>query len=203
LLSGRQGRLLNEENRQELNLRRANINTDSNISPDWIGSTRNDRKIAKRLLALEGKPRAIKYFARNCDNLSNYWYWFLLGTLWISYTGHSDLRLWKRLLQSPRPNRDTSLMKPDEIGYLVNSPSNFVVFRAHRTKESDWISYTRDEKVSARFAQERNVDCIRSYHVKKEDVLAYFSRRGEREIVVLDKSKTNFIKNISLKQIIA
>lgn len=35
-----------------------------------------DQKIAKGLIQREQTPEAIKYFAENCDGLTDYAYWF-------------------------------------------------------------------------------------------------------------------------------
>ena len=64
-----------------------------------------DAIIGRKLIELEETPEAIKYFAQRCNELTDYAYWFFLSTLWVSYSGHSDLELWKRLFSSDRSKR--------------------------------------------------------------------------------------------------
>ena len=171
----------------------------ANISPDWQGSTRRERRIINRLLKFEETPKAIQYFAKHCDHLSDYWYWFVLGTLWVSYTGHSDLNLWRKLFNSKISNCSSSLMKPDELAIFKRFPAVFVVYRAHRKDEKDWISYTLSPKRAALFAVRRNME-IAAYEVKKLDILSYFARRGEDEILILDKTRAKFIQSIAVEE---
>jgi hypothetical protein len=169
-----------------------------NISPDFKGSTRQDREIGKRLIELEETPKAIRYFAKHHSRLSNYAYWFYLSTLWVSYTGFSDLNLWRKLFSSHRPNRQTSIMKPLEFEIFQDLPDWLTGYRAHRPEETDWISYTLRPDIAARFARERQVSSIAVYQIPKEAVLAFFSRRGEWEILVLDKTQAIKEKEIKI-----
>lgn len=160
------------------------VNVD--ISPDWKGSTRQERRILKRVVGVEQTPKAIQIFARDCEKLGDYWYWFTLSTLWVSYSGHSDLNLWRQLFRSTRPNKRTSLMKPSECEVYLQLPEWVRVYRAHRVGEKDWISYTIDPQIAARFARERGVDEVVEYLVERAAILAVFTRRGEYEVMVLE-----------------
>ncbi|MCL6441858.1 MAG: hypothetical protein K6T83_00085 [Alicyclobacillus sp.] len=148
-----------------------------------------DAYVARELLKREATPDAIKYFASVCNKLSDYAYWFFLGTLWVSYTGYSDLNLWKRLFSARRPRRKTSLMKPSELRVYEQLPNTLTVYRAHRTGEKDWISYTLDREIAARFAHERGVSEIVQYRFEKRHAIALFLRRDEEEVLMLDKRK--------------
>lgn len=86
----------------------------SDITPDFRWD-RGDAKVAEKLLKHEATPEAIRIFSREAYKLTNSGYWFLLSTLWVSYTGWSDLYLWKKLFSSSRPLRETSIMKPSEL----------------------------------------------------------------------------------------
>lgn len=157
-----------------------------------------DEKVSKGIIEREGTPDAIKYFAEECEGLSDYGYWFFLSTLWVSYTGHSDLNVWKRLFSSERPNRKKCIMKPSELKVFEQLPYFITVYRAHRHNEEDWIAYTLDPLIAARFARERSVNRISEYKVKKKDVVALFLRRGEKEIIILDKTKVQFVSEIDV-----
>lgn len=163
-------------------------NKTENVSTAFVPN-QTDNFIIRNLLPYEGTPMAITKFKECCNELSDYAYWFMLSTLWVSYSGFSDLELWKELFSSNRPNKSISLMKPDELSALKKLPNKITVYRAHRQKETDWIAYTLDKNIADRFARERGTSEITAYKVKKIDILAYFTRRGEQEIIVINKSK--------------
>ncbi len=167
------------------------------ISPSFTFNEQ-DAALVRRILRHEATPRAIQEFAKKCRRMTDYCYWFTLGTLWVSYTGFSDINLWRKLLGSSRPLRDESLMKPTEHALLYNLPDPLRVYRAKRENEKDWIAYTLSVDVVVRFAVERKVKLITAYDVPKKDVLALFARRGEAEIIVLDKTKAVFVRTVQL-----
>lgn len=168
-------------------------NKTENVSTAFVPN-QMDNFIIRNLLPYEGTPIAITKFKECCNELSDYAYWFMLSTLWVSYSGFSDLELWKELFSSNRPNKSISLMKPDELSALKKLPNKITVYRAHRQKETDWIAYTLDKNIADRFARERGTSEITAYKVKKIDILAYFTRRGEQEIIVINKSKVKKIE---------
>lgn len=166
------------------------------ISQDWKGSTRQERRIIQKILKHEGTGKAIKVFAKECQRLDNYWYWFVLSTLWVNYSEWSDLSLWKRLFRSDRPNRETSIMKPSELEAFYRLPDEIYAYRAHRPNEQDWIAYTLHPQKAGMFAAQRGVSEVSEYIIQKRDVLALFLRRGEYEVIVLDRKKPQFQANI-------
>ena len=159
-----------------------------------------DSRIAMELLAMEGTPQAIQHFAAHCNELSAYGYWYFLSTLWVSYSGHSDLALWRRLFSARRPHRAASIMKPSELTSLQDLPDTLQVFRAHREKETDWISYTLAYGVAVRFAVERGVREIVEYRAQKSDVLALFLRRQEQEVIILDPASVQRMRTMPLTE---
>lgn len=171
------------------------VNKLQDVSKDFVWNA-YDAAIGKQLIRLEATPSAIVYFSRVCDNLTDYGYWFYLSTLWVSYSGWSDLNLWKELFSSNRPKRKTSIMKPSELKQFKKLPPVITAYRAHRENETDWISYTLNLTTAKRFARERNVTKVSKYLIKKKDVLALFTRRGEDEILLIDKTKALYQENI-------
>lgn len=157
-----------------------------------------NQQVAKGIIGREETPEAVKYFDEVCDGLTDDAYWFFLSTIWVSYTGFSDLNLWKRLFSSTRRKRKQCIMKPSELKVFEYLPHLITIYRAHRPGEKDWIAYTLNIDTALRFASERNVNQITEYKVKKRDVLALFLRRGENEIIVLDKSKVEFVRDIEI-----
>lgn len=147
-----------------------------------------DSQIAVHILQYESTPQAITRFNELSLNLTDYGYWFILGTLWVSYTGYSDLKLWRKLFRSGRGKRNSCIMKPSELAAFERIPDKFIAFRAHRAHETDWISYTLDPDVAKRFAKERNT-IVTPYLIQKKHCIALFLRRDELEVIMLDPKK--------------
>ena len=79
-------------------------------------------------------------------------------------------------------------MKPSELPHFRQLPDCIRAYRSHRPGETDWISYTTDPKVATRFDAMRQ-GTTAAFSVLKSNVLAYFTRRGESELVMLDLRK--------------
>lgn len=89
-------------------------------------------------------------------------------------------------------------MKPDELGELKKLPNKILAYRVHRKDETDWIAYTLDFDVALRFAKERETDEITVYKFKKNSILSLFLRRGEFEVLVLDKDRAQQVTTIKI-----
>ncbi|WP_391560630.1 hypothetical protein [Robertmurraya sp.] len=167
------------------------------VSPNFTYN-KIDAEIGTNLLKYEATPNAVIYFSEQCRHLTNYAYWFYLSTIWVSYSGHSDLQLWKKLFRASRPKRANSIMKPSELEVFKKLPKYIMAYRAQRPGETDWISYTLDLHIAARFARERGVNEVVEYQLRKTDVIALFLRRGEQELLMLDPIKAKRIGSVDV-----
>lgn len=167
------------------------------ISPAFAWN-RMDAEIAAKLVKIDDSPRAIKCFRNNRQYLSNYAFWFYLSTLWVQRTEGTDLEEWKRYFSSDRPDRDRCIMKPSELRALSALPDVITAYRAHRPGETDWIAYSTSIDAAARFAIQRGVRELSQYSIQKADVLAYFTRRKENELIVLDKARAVMVGTIKI-----
>src|SRR5206468_2126860 len=104
----------------------------------------------------------------------------------------------KELFSSTRQKRETGLMKPSELRAFRVLPDTLTVYRAHRPGETDWIAYTLDAETAARFTVERGVSEVTAYEVDKIDVLALFLRRGESEVLILDRTRPRLMRRIEV-----
>jgi hypothetical protein len=147
-----------------------------------------DSFYASELVKEPDRPRRIVYFSNICDQLSDYSYWYLLGTLWVDYSGWSDIKLWKKLFSSERPQRHESLMKPDEQREFHRLPDPLRGYRAHREGEKEWIAYTLDPHTAKVFSWKRGVPRFAEYLIPKASARALFTRRGEEEIIAIEES---------------
>lgn len=163
------------------------------ISPDWKGSTDAERSALDFVLEVEGTPLAIQRFAQVQSLLGDYWYWFTLGTLWVSYSGWSDLELWRQLFRAGRRRRNSSIMKPSEWEAFRALPETITAYRSHRPTETDWISYTLDPELADRWTGQRGGH-TQEYWIKKEHCIALFLRRGESEILMLNPRKARAVQ---------
>lgn len=166
----------------------------SDISPSFYTNFKAiDRIYAEKLLKLEATPQAIIEFDKFKNYLSDYSYWFLLSTLWVSYTGYSNLQLWKDLFNSNRILKNKSIMKPSELEAFKNLPYFITAYRAHRPNEQDYIAYTLNVNIAKRLNLTRKGE-IKKYKIKKKNITALFLRRGEEEIILLNKDKAEEVK---------
>jgi hypothetical protein len=159
------------------------------------GARISDSRIIRQIVRHKETPRALREFSRLCCGLSDYSYWYALGSLWVSYTEWSDLELWKRLLRSQRPRR-LDIMRPSEQEALGMLPAVVPTYRAHRPGETDWISYTLEARTAARFARKREVPSITLYHLQRRDIAALFLRRDEDEVLMLNPHRARRIREI-------
>ncbi|MCT2882934.1 hypothetical protein [Lentilactobacillus buchneri] len=160
-----------------------------------------DGQISKHLLTFEDQasPEAIRYFAQHCEKLTNYGYWFLLSTLWV-WAGDvtDDLDLWRKLFSSNRPDKEISLMKRDELREFKSLPNKVTVYRAMVPNESDGISYTTSIETVFKFARRHGSQFILTGRIKKHDITALFLRRGENEILILNRKLIRELKQIPI-----
>lgn len=167
------------------------------VSPMFVPNE-TDRDIIREVLELEGRPEAVRFFDKVALELSDYAYWFVLGTLWVADGRNEDLALWRRLFRSDRRTRQASLMKPSELKPFRALPGRYRAYRAHRAGETDWISYSLSPAVAIRFALERGIDEVKEYDLRRDDTIALFLRRGEREVIVLEKHRATFRRVVPL-----
>ncbi len=167
------------------------------ISPQFTPDA-TDNKIIKKILKYEETPVAIKIFDKYKDKLSDYGYWFILSTLWVSYTGYSDIRVWRKLFSSARPHRSVNIMKPSELETLKSLPEMVDVYRAKRPGETDWLAYTLSPEIAGVMAVKRGITVVHHYTMKKSDILCLLLRRGEQEVLCLKKEAPTLLRTMEV-----
>ena len=147
---------------------------------------------------LHEPPYRVAVFAKLAKKLSHAVYWKSLGEIYI-YTENiwQRKRQLARLFASDRPHRQ-QLMSAYERRYLARLPNRLTIFQGSQSKRIQGWSWTLDEKKALRFAKrlERlgfGIPRIATGRAKKSDVIAYFSRRKEKEIVI-DPSKVKIVQ---------
>jgi len=146
----------------------------------------NDSAIAERIIELP-TPLRLHYFWKVCRKIrDDSTYWQLLGTLWIDAEILApNYGYWIELFRADRRNRH-KLMKKGDRAIWRKLPAVMTVYRATYPGDdlTRAMSWTLDRSVCGRFFPGRE---IVSRQVTKEDVLAYFDRRREKEVVILPR----------------
>lgn len=171
-----------------------------------------ESKVAARLVRLwdeEHNPKAlIDYFAKEAPRLCNPTYWELMRTVWVAAGSTETAPLFRRLMSSSRPARSW-FMTVEDAKFLADMPDTFRVWRAVNPKYAlyeddeidDWcgipeeqtnltdeddpgISWTIDLDWCRKYALSTH-RIIKAKTVRKCDVFAYVSRRGESEMIIL------------------
>lgn len=166
------------------------------ISADFKNVTPTEQKIIQKIVKLNDDRKKLDYFMKRKNKMSDYCYWFILSTIWVDGTDKTDLKKWRLLFSSNRKNNKTSIMKPSEFDAFNKLAEQLVVYRAESPGEQDRLAYTLSIKQAAIFSILKNTNEITSYEVRKEDLLCFFTRRGEDEIIILDPRKAVKLKNI-------
>ena len=151
---------------------------------------------------LHEPPYRVAVFAKLAKKLPHTVYWKSLGELYI-YTENiwQRKRQLARLFASDRPDRK-QLMSAYERRYLASLPNRLTIFRGSLSMRAQGWSWTLDEKKALGFAKrlERlglGIPRVATGKAKKSDVIAYFSRRKEKEIVI-DPSKVKIVQIVKV-----
>lgn len=150
----------------------------------------NDSAIMSALLKLPKGARLVTLYANRYEFWDDAAYWQAVAAMWIdSDICYPNLEYWKELFTLDRRDR-FKLMKKADRKVWRSLPAKVKAFRAvHENEEVDLaISWTLTRKVADRFAKGRKV-VERTFN--KNQIVAYFDRRGEQEIIVIQKGQSN------------
>ncbi len=145
---------------------------------DWMG-----------VIGMYTKQFLFQGFCKDIEHFDDATYWSLLAHVWMNMEFPWGDR--KRLLvmfRSSRPQRDR-LMEKSEHQALARLPEPFPVYRGFLGRRAKGLSWTTDRKKAIWFAR-RFAKCgigdprLLSGIAAKKDVLAYFTRRKESEVVI-------------------
>ena len=133
-------------------------------------------------------PYQLDVFAKIAKRLTDEEYWTILGAV---YTESENLWRQKRkvvrLVTADRKKREF-LMNGRERNYLAKQPNKLTIYRGYQYRNADGWSWTLDPKqaewFARRFEARGGKPTVATATVNKRDVIAYFSRRREKEIVV-------------------
>lgn len=142
---------------------------------------------------LHERPYRLEAFFDIEERLTDAEYWDLLGDVWIDseniYENYAD---WSEALGSERANSHL-MMSKEERAALEELPDRIRIWRGGIEDLNELgLSWTTDKSRAVWFADRfanvgvRGEAVVTEAYVHKSNVVAYFTRRGENEIVILE-----------------
>lgn len=143
---------------------------------------------------LHERAYRLNAFANIADKMDPASYWEVLGGIWTdSENVWENEQEWEEFLSSETPER-SRLMEDEEREALAKLPETLTIHRGytlpHRKLGMSWtLERERAEWFARRFQRDEAAQVVTAT-VKKADVLAHFTGRGEAEIVVFPDKLT-------------
>jgi hypothetical protein len=137
---------------------------------------------------LHERPYRVHAFIDIAADMTDTQYWHNLASIWIdSENIRQNPQVWQHLLRSKRPERE-AIMDDEEREALAAMPGLIPVYQGHTAKAHDGWSWTTDRAKAEWFARrfsdfENSAPMLTTGVVYKRLVIAYFTGRGENEIV--------------------
>lgn len=150
---------------------------------------------------LHERPYRLDAFMSISDLLDDDNYWSLLADIWIdSENIWQNLDQWRQLFESTRSG---SPMTDEEEAALAAMPDPVPVYRGGVEDANEYgLSWTTDreraEWFAVRMTADDEVGVVLDGLVAKKDVAAYFTGRGENEIVVFDADLVDVVDRSTL-----
>lgn len=148
-----------------------------------------EQKDFARYIFLYERPYRLDAFVTIKDGLPDKDYWELLGEIWTdSENIWQNKATWKKLLSSKRAGRN-NIMSPEELKVFKKLPDIVTVYRGHQGKNKTGFSFTLDKDKADWFANRwksaGTTGKTDTVQVPKSKIIAYFSGRGESEVVII------------------
>lgn len=146
-------------------------------------------KLVKQLVQaydVEHNPdKAKEIFFKKAKLLSNPHYWEILRTVWVAAGRTDNANEFMPFFRSSRPCKGW-FMTPEDSQTLEEMDWPITVYRAYDEEPDPGISWTTDKEWCEDYARVAGRK-IKQRTVERSQVFAYISRRGESEIIILDR----------------
>lgn len=146
-------------------------------------------KLVKQLVQaydVEHNPeKAKEIFFKKAKLLSNPHYWEILRTVWVAAGRTDNADEFLPFFRSSRPCKGW-FMTPEDNQTLEAMDWPITVYRAYDEEPDPGISWTTDKQWCEDYARVAGRK-IKQRTVERSQVFAYISRRGESEIIILDR----------------
>ena len=145
----------------------------------------HDSALVERFLQLPPAGYLPFLLAEGPAILDHACYWQLVAAAWIGSGRQAAATEWRQLFTADRPHRWKLMKKRDRAVWRV-LPQTIRAWRAVIFGENvrAALSWTLDRQKAEHFARSWNRLIVED-QIAKHQVVAYFDRRGERELVVL------------------
>lgn len=146
-----------------------------------------DDRNYSRVVFLHERPYRLEAFINIQRKLSNEQYAELLADIWIDTENqHAYLQEWKMLLSASRLRREYMMTDEDKEA-LKALPTLVTVYRGcQRGLNENGLSWTLDKDKAEFFAHRfRQQGIILERQVRKTDIVALLTGRGENEVILL------------------
>lgn len=146
-------------------------------------------KLVKQLVQaydVEHNPEKAKdIFFKKAKLLSNPHYLEILRTVWVAAGRTDNANEFMPFFRSSRPCKGW-FMTPEDSQTLEEMDWPITVYRAYDEEPDPGISWTTDKEWCEDYARVAGRK-IKQRTVERSQVFAYISRRGESEIIILDR----------------
>lgn len=144
------------------------------------------------------RPYRPQVFEMLADRMTDAEYWELAAEVWIDQENPEDFaEAWRQWFSPERPGRE-HLMKDYEAEALEKLPDFITVFRAAIGTEDIGLSWTTHFEVARWFAKRFGASHkVLTAKVQKQDVVAYWTRRNEYEVLVLDPKALQEVEELA------
>lgn len=129
--------------------------------------------------------KAKEIFFKKAKLLSNPHYWEILRTVWVAAGRTDNANEFLPFFRSSRPCKGW-FMTPEDSQTLEEMDWPITVYRAYDEEPDPGISWTTDKEWCEDYARVAGRK-IKQRTVERSQVFAYISRRGESEIIILDR----------------
>ena len=129
--------------------------------------------------------KAKEIFFKKAKLLSNPHYWEILRTVWVAAGRTDNANEFLPFFRSSRPCKGW-FMTPEDSQTLEAMDWPITVYRAYDEEPDPGISWTTDKEWCEDYARVAGRK-IKQRTVERSQVFAYISRRGESEIIILDR----------------
>ncbi|HHF3138001.1 TPA: hypothetical protein ACPJ18_004137 [Vibrio alginolyticus] len=150
----------------------------------------NDSQIVSALVALPEQKRFIAFRRFSDEIKDDATYWNVLGSLWKDVGEVQQQSLWLPLFRSSRRSRH-KIMTSSERKEFARLPEMVTAYRAinGESEISTAISWTLSPEIAQRVFSHNGKRQVVKRQFNKKQILAYFSRRNEQEIIVIPNLK--------------
>ncbi len=134
------------------------------------------------------KPYRISAFQDIEEQVSDADYWKLMSGIWTgSENIYENIDDWCDLWSSGRSWREDNVMAPTDRAFLDSLPDSIEIYRGSDGEEGvQGLSWTLNRERALRFAMRfsYNEPVLAALTVHKSYIVAYYSSRGEDEVVI-------------------